>query len=469
MATRWLFHRLRSFRGHKNRRTPDIMATRWQIGAILFIPLEEKTITIIDMNLFKAILSFAICIALSMSCGGEQPQPVNPDDKTDPETPSTSTIEPLDKATMPILAWYSIPPEYATLDRYKELKKAGFTINFSHIYSLEDALQSLDLARQAGIKVMFTCGDALNNDTENVVRQVKDHPALCGYFLRDEPTGADFPALAAWAGRIRAVDPDHEIYLNLLPNYAGEEMLGSTYEEYVKKFTSTVNTTMLSFDHYPVLENGSVRDYWWNNLEIISREAAAAGLPMWAFALSTAHHPYPVATQASLRLQLYTDLAYGAQCLQYFTYWCPTPGTWDFHDAPIAEDGTKTAVYDLVKEMNKEIQARAGVWVGCKVQKVYHTGSEIPPGVTELTEPMPEPLKKLDTKGHGALISFLENGRYRYAMLVNRSHLEGFDYTISFTKDVAQVYEDGSVVAIPGRSANRHLDPGDCAIFRMAK
>jgi len=421
------------------------------------------------MNLFKAALSFILCFILSTSCGGDRPQPDKPDDQTGPSTPATPTIEPLDKAEIPILAWYSIPPAYATPERYKELKKAGFTINFSHIYSLEDALQSLDLARQAGIKVMFMCGDALENDTENVVKQVKDHPALYGYFLRDEPTGADFPALAAWADRIRAVDPDHEIYLNLLPNYAGEEMLGSTYEEYVKQFTKTVKTTMLSFDHYPVLENGSVRDYWWNNLEIISREAAAAGLPMWAFALSTAHHPYPIATQASLRLQLYTNLAYGAQCLQYFTYWCPTPGTWDFHDAPIAEDGTRTAVYDLVKAMNKEIQARAGVWVGCKVQKVYHTGSEIPPRVTALTEPMPEPLKKLDTKGHGALISFLENGRYRYAMLVNRSHLEGFDYTISFTEDVAQVYADGSIVNIPGRTANRHLDPGDCAIFRLKK
>ena len=423
------------------------------------------------MHLFKALLSFALAAMLAVCCGGEQPQPVNPDDKTGPDTPSspeTPSIEPLDKATMPILAWYSIPPEHATLDRYKELKKAGFTINFSHIYSLEDAMQSLDLAKQAGIKVIFMC-PTLESDTENVVKQVKDHPALCGYFLRDEPTNADLPALAAWADRIRAVDPNHEIYLNLFPNYVDEATLGSTYEEYVKQFTKTVKTTMLSFDHYPVLESGVVRGGWWENLEIISREAAAAGLPMWAFTLSTAHHPYPVATQASLRLQLYTDLAYGAQCLQYFTYWCPTPGTWDFHDAPIAEDGTKTAVYDLVKDMNKEIQKRAGVWVGCKVQKVYHVGGDIPNGVTTLPSPLPEPLKKLDTKGGEALISFLENGNYLYAMLVNRSHLQGFDYSIAFTKDVAQVYEEGSVVAIPGRTANRHLDPGDCAIFRMEK
>lgn len=415
----------------------------------------------------KLLCAIAVSIILPLACSCGKPTPVTPDDKDDP-APVVNQKEYVEAAEIPILAWYSIPPAYATLDRYKELKNAGFTINFSHIYSLTDALQSLDLAEQAGVKVIFMCPE-LENDTENVVNQVKNHPALCGYFLRDEPNNAALAALAEWADRIRAVDPNHEIYLNLFPNYVDEATLGSTYEEHVKLFTKTVNTTMLSFDHYPVLENGAVRNGWWENLEIISREAAAAGRPMWAFTLSTAHKPYPIATMASLRLQLYTDLAYGAQCLQYFTYWCPTPGTWDFHDAPIAEDGTKTAVYDIVKAMNKEIQARAGIFVGCKVNKVYHTGDEMPSGVTALPNPLPEPIKSLDTKGGGALVSLIEKGDYQYVMLVNRSHLLEFDYSISFTKDVAQVYADGSIINIPGRNATRHLEAGDCAIFRLKK
>lgn len=419
------------------------------------------------MKITKLLSALALGMSLLLACEHNNPTPDTPSGKDDPKPPVSQT-EYVEADEMPILAWYSIPPAFATLDRYKELKKAGFTINFSHIYSLEDALQSLDLAKQAGIKVMFMC-PGLETDTENVVRQVKDHPALCGYFLRDEPSNADIPLLAAWADRIRAVDPNHEIYLNLFPNYVADETIGSTYEEHVQLFAKSVKTTMLSFDHYPVLESGVVRNGWWANLEIISREAAAAGIPMWAFALCTAHHPYPVATMASLRLQLYTDLAYGAQCLQYFTYWCPTPGTWDFHDAPIAEDGTKTAVYDIVKDMNKEIKARAGIFVGCKVNHVYHTGDEIPYGVTALPDPLPEPLKSLDTKGNGALVSYLEKGDYQYVMLVNHSHLLEFDYSIAFTKDVSQVYSDGSIINIPGRNAKRHLDPGDCAIFRLAK
>ena len=419
------------------------------------------------MKKFHAtILAMAVCILAGCNT---QPKPITPDKPDKPDTPDTPTTEYVEKAQMPILAWYSIPPEYATLERYKELKNAGFTINFSHIYTLEDAKQSLDLAEQAGVKVIFTCGDALNTDTENVVKQVKDHPALYGYFLRDEPFNADLPALGEWAKRIRAVDSEHPLYLNLNPTYVSEEALGSTYAEHVKLFIDTVHPTLLSFDNYPVLENGSVRDGWWENLEIISKAAREAGIPFWAFTLSTAHHPYPVATQASLRLQLYTDLAYGAQCLQYFTYWCPVPGTWDFHDAPISVTGERTAIYNLVKDMNKEIQARAGIWVGCKVNKVYLTGGDIPNGVTPLPSPLPEPLKKLDTKGGAATVSFFEKGDYEYVMLVNRTHLSGFDFNIAFTKDVAQVYADGSIIAIPGRTATRHMDPGDCAVFRLKK
>jgi hypothetical protein len=123
---------------------------------------------------------------------------------------------------------------------------------------------------------------------------------------------------------------------------------------------------------------------------------------------------------ASLRLQFYPDLAYGAQGLQCFTYWNPVPGTWDFHDAPIDLDGNRTPVYDMVKEMNVELQARAGVFVGAKVLSVRHAGETVPPGVTPLGE-LPAPLTALDTHGNGAVVSMLENGPYRYLVIVNRS------------------------------------------------
>ncbi len=369
-----------------------------------------------------------------------------------------------EKVELPILAWYSIPEENISLERFQELKEAGFNVNLSSVGSFDKALASLDYGEQTGVKIVFSCHD-MWEDPEGTAAKVKDHPALFGYSLGDEPNNARFPVLADMADRLRSVDPDHVIYVNLFPNYAPDEVLGSTYPEHVRKYIEEVRPPLVSFDFYPVTEDG-IRERWWENLEVISRESAAAGLPFWAFALSTAHKPYPIPTMASLRLQFYTDLAYGAQGLQYFTYWNPVPGTWDFHDAPIDLDGNRTPVYDLVKAMNAELQARADIFVGDKVLQVRHTGETVPPGVTPLTD-LPEPLTALDTHGKGAVVSLLENGGFRYLMLVNRSLDEGFDYDIAFARKVERVGRDGKAFKVPAKGTQTfHLEEGDCAIFR---
>ena len=368
------------------------------------------------------------------------------------------------EATLPILAWYSIPEENISLERFQELKEAGFNVNLSSVGSFDKALASLDYGEQTGVKIVFSCHD-MWEDPEGTAAKGKDHPALFGYSLGDEPNNARFPVLADMADRLRSVDPDHVIYVNLFPNYAPDEVLGSTYPEHVRKYIEEVRPPLVSFDFYPVTEDG-IRERWWENLEVISRESAAAGLPFWAFALSTSHKPYPIPTMASLRLQFYTDLAYGAQGLQYFTYWNPVPGTWDFHDAPIDLDGNRTPVYDRVKAMNAELQARADIFVGDKVLQVRHTGETVPPGVTPLTD-LPEPLTALDTHGKGAVVSLLENGGFRYLMLVNRSLDEGFDYDIAFARKVERVGRDGKAFKVPAKGTQTfHLEEGDCAIFR---
>lgn len=132
------------------------------------------------------------------------------------------------------MSWYSIPAEGASPERYQELAECGFNINFSHLGSLKDLQVSLDLAQQAGVKVMATCAE-LETATDSAVAAVKDHPALYGYFLRDEPLPAAFPYLAEWARRIEKADGgEHPLYLNLLPNYVDSAALGCSYREYVR-------------------------------------------------------------------------------------------------------------------------------------------------------------------------------------------------------------------------------------------
>jgi len=364
---------------------------------------------------------------------------------------------------IPILAWYSIPPEQTTLSRYLELKETGITINLSFFKDAETMAGALDTAQKAGIKMIVDCPD-LKSKTEETVKRFMKHPAVAGYMLRDEPNRTDFPELGSWAKKIRAIDDNHFCYLNLFPNYATSEQLGTkTYKEYVDLFIKEVPIQSLSFDHYPVLGD-SLRANWYQNLEIISDAARKAGKPFWAFALSVAHSKYPIPTIAQLRLQVFSDLAYGAQGIQYFTYWTPLDTVWKFNNAPITLEGKRSDVYDRIKLVNGEIKSLSPVFYGANVISVFHTGDNIPLGTKPLTS-LPKPFKVLKTEGIGALVSCLKNGTNSYLVVVNRDFKSSMKLFIDCDTKVKRVLKDGSVVSANAYQNCLEIEPGDISIY----
>ena len=369
------------------------------------------------------------------------------------------------KPCIPILAWYSIPAgEFATVERYQELRDAGFTLSFSHLYKYEDAIKALDLCAQTGLKSVFMCPE-LESNPEATVLKVKNHPGLGAYFLRDEPSNKDLPALAQWARRIESADKEHPCYLNLLPVHAFAS--SQEYITHIQLFDSLVHLPQFSYDHYPVNQVGDsvfLNAQFWNNLEIMSREARQRNKPFWAFALATAHGSYPIPTADHLRLQLYADLAYGAQCLQYFTYWNPGTETWNFHQAPIMQDGLRSSVYEIVKQINREIQARADVFLGAHVTSLFHTGNDIPLGTHRLTT-LPPHILKLDTHGQGALVSCLTNNGTNYVVIQNTSVTKPLQAEVSTDQHMKMVLPDGSRQPASSYGSLHILTPGNVLIF----
>ena len=332
-------------------------------------------------------------------------------------------IEPAD---LPILAWYGIPAHEATVERFEELRDAGFTLNFRSFPSADAVAKGLDAAEKAGIKLIIGCPE-LEKEPEKTVRRFMNHSALTGYFLRDEPRSNEFAELGEWARRIQAVDNEHFCYLNLFPTGPKEHLdqLGvKSYREYVSRFDEQVPLPFLTFDHYPITRDG-LKAEWYENLEEFSDEARKAGKPFWAFALATSHGPYPVPTPAMLRLQVYSDLAYGAQGIQYFTYWTPQGDSfWDYRFGPIGLDGKRTVAYDRVRAMNQELKALSGIFVGAKVISVRHTGDRIPRGTKRLTA-LPEPVKDYQFRPTTAAKSF------DYAEVCEAKHREALELLFS--------------------------------------
>ncbi len=369
---------------------------------------------------------------------------------------------------LPILAWYGVSPGESTVERYRELKESGITHNFTFFSSVDELAVAMDAAKEAGIKMIIHCPE-LEKEPERIVNRFKDHPALAGYFLRDEPGCSAFAELGQWAKRIQAVDNQHFCYLNLFPNYALPEMLGTeTYREYVQQFIKDVPLQLLSFDHYPVVADASgersLRDMWYENLEIFSDEARKAGKPFWAFALTVAHEPYPIPTLAELRLQVYSNLAYGAQGIQYFTYWTPEAGTWDFHHAPIDFDTKKrTEVYDKIKLLNAEIKNLSSVFMNSRVVSVGHTGADIPKGTNRLGK-LPDAIKFFEVEG-GAVVSVLEKENQSFLVIVNRDFKNSITVKIEGDPKLQRVLKDGTIVPADKYAGQLMVDPGDVLIF----
>ncbi|HUT37565.1 MAG TPA: hypothetical protein VNE39_29060 [Planctomycetota bacterium] len=370
-------------------------------------------------------------------------------------------------AGMPILAWGSIDAAHTSVERFRELADAGFNQHFTYSYaSAEELAKALDAASRAGVKVHAFYKDMLK-DIPATVARFKEHPALAAWHLRDEPSARDFAQLAECIRQFAAADknPDHFCYINLFPNYASTGPNGqlgtASYREHIERFVKEVPVKVISFDHYPITGN-RLRAQWYENLEIIAKAARDAGKPFWAFALSVAHYSYPVPTLAHLRLEVYSDLAYGAQGIQYFTYWAPKGAEWGL--APVANDGRRTAVYDLVKEMNRELRGLSGVFVGSRVLSVGHTGK--PPAGTAAYAPA-APITALRTEGEGAVVSLLARDARRFLVIVNRDFNKPMPLQVAWQESaaVAAVAKDGTLTRLSARKREATIQPGDVEIL----
>jgi hypothetical protein len=377
-------------------------------------------------------------------------------------TVAASPAQPPDR--VPILAWGGPPQDQTTVERYRELAECGFTHNYSGFSSADQVAKALDVADAAGIKLIPSWPE-LSKDPEASANRFKNHRALGGYYLRDEPPATLFPELAAWAKKVQAQDPVHPCYLNLFPNYATPDQLAApTYQAYVDRFVAEVPAPFLSFDHYPVVGQ-SLRGEWYQNLEIVSAAARKANKPFWAFVLSVAHGPYPVATLPHLRVQAFSNLAYGAQGLQYFTYWTVPSSEWNFHEGPILPDGKRGAVYDRVKQVNHEVQSLGGVFLGSTVTSVGHTGANLPAG-TRKYQPS-APVKSLTTDGQGAVVSLLSKRSRRFLVVVNRDINKPMRLAVEFDPNAAavRVGKDETAVPVDAAGAKADVEPGDLAVF----
>lgn len=367
----------------------------------------------------------------------------------------------------PILGWYSIPDSASTPERYREMREAGFNISFSHFGNNDEISRAARAASGSGIKIIAG-SPHLESQTRASIDTLKKYPEIIAWFLRDEPVMAGFKQLAQFRDSVYATDSTRLVYLNLFPRMVEPKALGTeTYDDYLREFVKQIRLPMISYDMYPIHETGDgearLLPMLFTNLESARRVSKEYSIPFWAFCLSTAHTPYPVPRPAHLEVEAFSALAYGAQCIQYFTYWQPVSKRWNFHHAPIDKYGKRTDVYYMVRDLNREIQALAPVFLGAEVIDVSHTGDSIPEDTHRLTI-LPQPFISLTSDGEGVLVSHLRNNSKQYLMIVNRDILNAQKVNLKIgSKSVRQIMPDGNAVKI--KTTSPVIEPGRYVLY----
>lgn len=366
---------------------------------------------------------------------------------------------------MPIIAYMGVPNDQTSHQHFKDFSDCGFNVSLYGYASLQQLIEACNVAQQHGVRILGHCPET-HDTPEQAAAALKNNKGFFGYVLQDEPSAAEIKERQKEITRLRSVDDSHCFYINLHPYYADwtlQHTRTRTYDEYLDAAVST-SCRQLSFDYYPVTQDG-LRDGWYSNLEAIRAKSIKAGIPFWGFVLSVPHAIYPQPTIASLRLQVYSNLAYGAQAIQYFTYWTPQPDKDnDYHNGPVDQQGKKTKTYDLVKKMNAELKTVARLFYGANVRSVRHLGT-IAKGTKRQTR-MPANLRSLKISSReGAVISQFEKKGHQYLAVVNKDYLHEMTVSLKLRND--QPRHITKTLTEEPALQNYTLPPGDILLFKL--
>ncbi len=325
-----------------------------------------------------------------------------------------------------ITNWCGVPHKFIrradgalAVDRLAEMKESGINLISTYDYGFATNCEMLAACHKLGLRVTLSdnrIDKAVRCETTAerrellaaVVRDYAGYPALHGYHIVDEPNSGAFPVLAEIREILTELDPVHEAYYNLFPNYASLEMLGNpSYYDHVAQFLAEVKPEILSYDHYHFCKGAPMeqvelsderekqiyeaafskveRAGFFDNIVDVRAACKEADTPFMVIILVVEHGPYRNLSEAELRWEVYQSLAYGSKRISYFTYWCPGVDRdegedfWHWKNAMITKEGERTPHYHMVQKINKELQLVGDILLDRESAAVFHFG-RVPDG-----------------------------------------------------------------------------------------
>ena len=201
---------------------------------------------------------------------------------------------------------------------FGELRKAGF--NSCHLWAGHDEAEpaAIRAAADAGVQVIIQSPD------DAVVRDFRDHPAILGWYVDEEPTGrywgdemaARFAEFGKRRDAIRAIDPSHPVFVLDVP------WITEPATEWWTKWATSGDVSV--HDNYPI--NHTRRSLSFNQgiPESVSLAARVNGerKPVWvclqAFEQNDKRFQFSMPDPRQLRCMTYAAIVHGGTGVMYF-------------------------------------------------------------------------------------------------------------------------------------------------------
>ena len=248
------------------------------------------------------------------------------------------------------------------------------------------------------------------------ISQYYNHPSYGGGFVGpDEPGNCSYPDIDIMNDAYAANFPGKGRVVNLLPSYAANGQLTygaskacegvghshpwiSSYETYVRNFANTVDVSCIFFDHYCLskstkagaVSRGEVKSKHYYDLDVVRHFSLENGIPFLMYthgrpqwdagytSSNAAGYVAPTVEKPTShvydeqRWLTWSQLAMGSKGVAYYCYWTPAghsggPFSWD-------AAGNKTRMYDIIKNINSEIQPIGTILMKCHADGAIMTG-----------------------------------------------------------------------------------------------
>ncbi len=357
-----------------------------------------------------------------------------------------------------------VPPATSeNLDaHYRDIAEANFTLVVGK--SGASAQEHLERCRRFGLQTLIPA--------DQPVDKLPDGPACWGYLLVDEPGASAFADLARRAEEIRTKRPGRFGYVNLYPSYAPLSALGTaSYDEHVDRFVREVKPEVLSMDHYPLMRpGGDTRQAYCDNLECFRKHALTANIPFWNYFYCMPFNDRLDPTEAQIRWQIFTSVAYGAKGVLYFCYWTPGKGAAGAGEFPkggaiITAEGLKTRHYDEARRINGELKRLGPTLMQLTSTGVFRVNTE-----TNASALVGSPVRKLarvpgDPVGEFIIGTFRHADGRRAVIIVNHDYGYTAWPTVEFDAEPTEVFE---VSKVTGNAASAADDSPELKGFQLS-